>query len=60
MSSPYEAGYAARQRGEPHNPRNSAEWKRGYAWADQMIADDDDTWRDGDDWMIDREMEAKG
>lgn len=55
----FRAGYDARAKGGPHNPRNSADWKRGYAWAAQMIADDRED-RDGDDWMIDREMEAKG
>lgn len=54
----YWAGWNARSLGKPHNPRNSAAWKRGYAWAHQMILDDRDD-RDGDDWMIDREMEAR-
>lgn len=55
----YWFGFDAYRRGEPHNPRNSTDWKRGYAWSRQM-AEDDKSARDDDAWMIDPDMEAKG
>lgn len=56
---PYDAGFQAGRTGLPHNPRNSPDWKQGYAWGLQWARGDMETGPD-DAWMIDPEMEAKG
>ncbi|GEM_PF-6622531 len=54
----YRAGYSAREAGRPHNPHSSADWKRGYAWANEMLKDDN---RDRDEgcWFHDADMESR-
>lgn len=58
-ADPYLAGQAARQASRPHNPRNSHAWKQGYRDRHNHLKDVAED-RFEDDWMIDREMEAKG